>query len=119
MKPDDQRLPATQGRRSQVAGRTGHGSDQFVVVGAFCLQIVFPNLTTLRDNQFLYTLQNIQDFGPGKNLLFCVLLLGNFTTMARKKLLRFRAGRSAATVVIPVDFRGGLGHDETPVTIAV
>ena len=104
VKSNQHRLATFDGRSSEVASRTQHQTDEFIIRRPILNEVYFGDLFTFGHDQLAHSVQQLEDliftdaFLAGIDLFFCCHI------SRRKKLLRAGARCSAVAVVIPVDF---------------
>ncbi len=101
---DDQLLTDSQNRSSQRSRAAQNQSSDFVFVVLF-LQIKVDELLSSRHVKFFHPVQQLERVIAFVSNFAGVDFLDGVDTVVRKKLLRFFAGRSARSVIAPVNFR--------------
>lgn len=104
VKTNDHLLPHQHRRGAKISSWAEHHFQQFFFGGLRFLQVDFYDLFTFGSMNRRSTRNQLKCFGLLMDVFFGIDDEFGFDASVCKKLLRFRAGLSATTVVAPVNF---------------
>ena len=92
---------------AQIAGWTEHQPGQFVIPGLVLFQMDAHNFFALGGNQLAGGAGQFECIVAFERCLSGIDLFNRFNSCVGKKLLRFSTGRSARSMIAPIQFRHG------------
>ncbi len=107
VEPNQDHLADLQSRSTEISSWAKHHLDEGFVIRAIFFEIDTCDFLPLGYQQFCHSVQQIEGIGTPQSYFAGVDFFSNLNISGRKKLLRAGAGRSALSVITPLNLLFG------------